>query len=102
MSDESRALLARVAVLTSLLTLGVASFPRPGLAAVGDQLGTITPTANTTVDNILADPVCGISGGSSIAIVQGSKLAKVDGALYPVLLAITCLDNTSLDKRSRV
>ncbi len=75
-------------------------------AAVGDSLRTITPTAATTVDNILVDPTCDVQGGTSMAIVQGSKLAGVDPVQYPVVLAMTCLDNggssAAVQRRSRV
>src|SRR5262245_7214552 len=68
---------------------------------VGGQLGlTITPTANTTVDGPSVDPSCGsgTQGGTSMAIVQSSKLANVDAdhlaTVPPVLLVASCLSNT--------
>ena len=58
--------------------------PETASAAVGDALRTITPTAATTVDNVLVDPTCDSQGGTSMAIVQGSKLAKVEPRVAPV------------------
>jgi hypothetical protein len=63
---------------------------------VGGQLQTITLTANTTVDGTSVDPTCSsMQGGTSMAIVQGSKLANVDSVLYPVLLVVSCLAGDS-------
>jgi hypothetical protein len=93
-----------------LLVLVTIGLPHAAPAAVGDALpGTpITPTAATTVDPGLGvvDPTCDSQGGTSMAIVQGSKLAGVDPVQYPVLLAISCLDNgggaTAVARRNRL
>lgn len=102
MSMGSRALLARVIFVSALLALVVVARPGAVLAAVGDALRTITPTPATTVDGTLVDPTCGNQGGTSIAIVQGRKLAGVNSLANPALLAITCLDNSDVTKRSTV
>jgi hypothetical protein len=94
--------LNRGAAVGFLLGLAWATFPPPASAAVGDALQTITPTAATTVDGTFVDPTCGNQGGTSIAIVQGRKLERVDFVEDPMLLAITCLDNSDVNKRSRV
>src|SRR5574341_1817336 len=91
----------RVTAMGSLLALVVVGLPGAVSAAVGGPLRTITPTG-ATIGGTFVDPTCGNQGGTSIAIVQGSKLAGVDAARYPVLLAITCLDNTDVTKRSQV
>jgi len=39
------------------------------------------------------DPTCGSQGGTSLALVRGSKLAGVDPVLYPIVLVVSCLDN---------
>ena len=95
MSGKSRALVSRLAVAGSLLAVVAIGLPRAAPAAVGDALpGTpITPTAATTVDGTFVDPTCDSQGGISMAIVQGSKLFKVDPVQFPVLLVISCLDN---------
>src|SRR5215475_13535806 len=110
MSVESRALLGRVIVASTLLALVVVHFPSAASAAVGDALRTITPTATgTTVDK---NPTCGTlnnQGGTSIAIVQGAKLIDASASAAdrtnllanPALLAITCLDS-DVNKRSTI
>ena len=103
----SRALLGRVAVVSSLLALVGTSLPDAASVAVGGvSLRTIIPTAATTVDNVIVDPTCDTQGGTSMAIVPGSKLAGVSSVKFPVLLAISCLDNggsaTAVQRRSRV
>src|SRR5262249_21732219 len=65
-------------------------------AAIGDAL---LPTPIIISDLVAT---CGNQGGTSLAIVPGRKLAGVDSVTYPVLLAITCLDNANVDIRSRV
>ncbi len=102
MSVGSRALLERVTIVSALLALAAVARPEAVGAAVGNSLRTITPTAATTVDGTVVDPTCGNQGGTSVAIVQGSKLDKVNAVTNPVLLAITCLDNSDVTKRSRV
>ena len=57
---------------------------------VGGALTTIVPTATGTP---FADPTCGFEGGTSLALVHGSKLAGVDPVLYPVVLVVSCLDS---------
>jgi hypothetical protein len=77
-----------------LLVLVILGLPGTVSAAVGGApLRTITPTAATTVDGAVVDPTCDTQGGTSMAIVPGSKLAGVSPSRYPVLLATSCLDN---------
>ena len=82
-----------------LVMVGVLVPLAPSLAHaafnVGAQLRTITitDTLQTTVDGTSVDPFCGSQGGTSMAVVQGSKLKNVDPVQYPVLLAMSCLDN---------
>src|SRR5574342_920973 len=76
-----------------LALVGAASPPAAHAAIGGPALRTITPTAATTVDNVFVDPTCDTQGGTSMAIVPGSKLALVDPVQHAVALAITCLDN---------
>src|SRR5262245_12506831 len=85
--------LSRGAAVAFLLGLAWATCPSPASAAVGGALRTITPATAA---------ICGPQGGTSIAIVPGRKLAGVDSVKYPVLLAITCLDNSDVSKRSQV
>jgi len=83
-------------VSVGFLLLLLASFlPTPVHAAfnVGAALRSITPAAAAA---------CGNQGGASMAVVQGSRLAGVDSIAYPVLLAITCLDSSDVNKRSTV
>lgn len=86
-------LLGRMTTLCSMLALAALGLPGAASAAVGDALRTITPAAAAS---------CGPQGGTSIAIVQGRKLAGVDSVTHPALLAITCLDNSDVNKRSQV
>jgi hypothetical protein len=82
------------------LTVVAAAVPPPGHAAwvnstgtqfqVGGQLFQITPTSAGTT---FADPSCGSQGGTSLALVQGLKLAQVDPVRYPLVLVVSCLDN---------
>ena len=55
---------------------------------------------------MLVDPTCDTQGGTSMAIVPGSKLDKVDPVEFPVLLAVSCLDNggssSAIARRARV
>jgi hypothetical protein len=107
MSMGSRALFERVIFLSTLLALIAVARPGPVSAAVGGSLlpMPIMPTTWTTVDGELVNPTCGTQnnqGGTSVAIVQGRKLAKVNAIKYPVLLAITCLDGSDVTKRARV
>src|SRR5215472_6832786 len=78
-----RALLGCVVIVAStLLALVLVHLPSVASAAVG---GVLRPLTLTVCDPALTN------GGTSIAIVQGSKLAGVNAVLNPVLLAITCL-----------
>ena len=104
-----------------LLAAIVCSFPSPSSAAwvnssatqfqVGGKLAEIVPTVVPTAPGIanvspfppLVDPTCGTQGGTSLALVRGSKLAGVDGVLYPIVLVVSCLDNGgSATTRSRL
>jgi hypothetical protein len=72
---------------------------------VGGKLTEIVPTLVSTAPGIatsptypaLVDPTCvstgGGQGGTSLALVRGSKLAGVDRSLYPIVLVVSCLDN---------
>src|SRR5215467_11013849 len=93
MSMGWRALLGRVIVASTLLVLVVVHLPSAASAAVGGALRTITPALAAQ---------CGIQGGTSVAIVQGSKLAGVNSVTSPVLLAITCLDSLNVTNRSTI
>jgi hypothetical protein len=104
--SNTRVLSVGVAVWFLLGVLG-AAFPPPARAAwvnadatvfdVGKafQFGTppnTTPTiVPTAVGTAFADPTCGV-GGTSLAVVQGLKLAGVDPSLYPTALVVSCLD----------
>ena len=69
-----------------------------GQFQVGGALHTITPTNAGTS---FVDPTC-FEGGTSLALVQGSKLAGVDPVLYPVVLVVSCLDSESATTRERL
>ena len=74
----------------------IASFIPPAHAQynVGAALKTFTTAAAAQ---------CGTLGGTSMAVVQGSRLAGVDSIRYPVVLAITCLDDAAdATKRSTI
>src|SRR5215510_13550878 len=90
MTMESRALLGRVIVASTLLALVAVHLPSAASAAVGGALRTLTPNVSPGVP--VCDPLL-TTGGTSIAIVQGRKLAGVNAVTYPVLLAITCLSS---------
>src|SRR6185369_151119 len=65
---------------------------------VGGKLAEIVPVLVSTAPGIanspaLVNPTCGTQGGTSLALVRGSKLAGVDPVLYPVVLVVSCLDN---------
>ena len=64
-----------------------------GQFQVGGALTTIVPTNDGTS---FASPTCGSEGGTSLALVHGSKLAGVDGVLNPVVLVVSCLDSGNL------
>ena len=105
-------------IITRSLRIGVAvgfllaaiscALPSPARAAwvnssatqfqVGGKLAEIVPTLVSTAPGIanspaLVDPTCGSQGGTSLALVRGSKLAGVDPVLYPIVLVVSCLDN---------
>ena len=76
---------------------------------VGGKLSEIVPTlASPTPPGVanspaLVDPTCGSQGGTSLALVRGSKLLGVDPVLYPIVLVVSCLDNGgSATTRSRL
>jgi len=74
---------------------------------VGGKLAEIVPTLVSTAPGIanssaLVNPTCGSQGGTSLALVRGSKLAGVDPVLYPVVLVVSCLDNGGATTRSRL
>src|SRR5215471_7114903 len=91
-----------------LLVVVSLAFPPPARAAwvnsaatqfqVGGKLAEFVPTLVSTAPGIanspaLVDPTCGSQGGTSLALVRGSKLAGVDPVLYPIVLVVSCLDN---------
>lgn len=75
---------------------------------VGGRLAEIVPQLVSTAPGIanaasLVDPTCGSQGGTSLALVRGSKLLGVDPVLYPIVLVVSCLDNGgSASNRSRL
>jgi hypothetical protein len=83
-----------------LVALLVPALPPPVHAAwvnstatqfqVGGKLSEIVPTAAGTS---FVDPTCGNQGGTSLALVRGSKLVGVDPVLFPLVLVVSCLDN---------
>ena len=87
-----------------LLGLISAATPAPAYADfnVGAQLWAITPTAAVTVDGTLIDPTCGSQGGTSLALVQGSKVAGISPFQHPVLPVVTCLDNGNVSIQNRL
>ncbi len=109
---STRVLSAGVAV-GFLLGLVWAAVPPPAHAVwnvggqfkVGGQLRAITPTATTLPDGTFVDPTCDTQGGTSLAIVQSSKLAGVDPTLG-IVLVVSCLDNggtaTAAARRARL
>src|SRR4030095_2938635 len=91
----------RVGVAVSFLVgvLGATSPPTAqaawvtaGQFTVGGQLRQIVPTAAGTS---FIDPTCGNQGGTSLALVQGLKLSAVDPVLHPLVLVVSCLDNSA-------
>jgi hypothetical protein len=89
--------LERVAVATFVLAVTATTFVSRADAAwvnagsfqVGGKITEIVPTAATG----FVDPTCGSQGGTSLAVVRGSKLAGVDPILFPIVLVVSCLDN---------
>src|SRR5712691_4341532 len=109
----------RIGVALGLLLAAIScAFPSPARAAwvnpstgqfqVGGRLAEIVPTLVSTAPGIanspaLVDPTCGSQGGTSLALVRGSKLAGVDPVLYPIVLVVSCLDKGgSATTRSRL
>jgi hypothetical protein len=97
----SSARASRVGVSIAFLCVMVSGFlPGPARAAwvngtatqfqVGGKITEIVPTAAGTS---FVDPTCGSQGGTSLALVRGSKLAGVDPVVFPVVLVVSCLDN---------
>src|SRR5215471_15714238 len=108
MTMGRRELLMRV-IFVLLLAMLTCALPSPSRAAwvdstatqfqVGGKLAEITPRLDLTAPGILnpnqlVNPTC-LAGGSSLALVRGSKLAGVDPVLYPVVLVVSCLDSGS-------
>src|SRR5215813_11412283 len=108
MTMGRRELLMRV-IFVLLLAMISCALPSPSRAAwvdstatqfqVGGKLAEITPRLDLTAPGIanpnqLVNPTC-LAGGSSLALVRGSKLAGVDPVLYPVVLVVSCLDTGS-------
>src|SRR5690348_8292293 len=109
MANRLLALRGRVAVAACLLATAAAILPSPARGVwvnpsatqfqVGGKLAEIVPTATTG----FVDPTCGTQGGTSLALVRGSKLAGVDPVLFPIVLVVSCLDNGgSAATRSRL
>jgi hypothetical protein len=69
-----------------------AAWVTAGQFTVGGQLRQIVPTAAGTS---FIDPTCGSQGGTSLALVQGLKLAGIDPVLHPLVLVVSCLDSTA-------
>jgi hypothetical protein len=75
---------------------------------VGGKLAEIVPQIVSTAPGIdtsttLVDPTCGTQGGTSLALVRGTKLANVSPIFYPIVLVVSCLDNGgSASVRSRL
>jgi hypothetical protein len=97
----SLGLLGRVAVVALLLaanTMTLASradaawaTANGGAFQVGGKLAEIVPTSAGTT---FVDPTCGSQGGTSLALVRGSKLVGLaDPVPFPVVLVVSCLDN---------
>jgi hypothetical protein len=111
-------ILSVAAVVSLLLGALAAALPSTSHAAwvdstgtqfqIGGKLAEIVPTLVSTAPGIanvpaLVNPACGTQGGTSLALVRGSKLVGVDPVLYPVVLVVSCLDNGgSATVRSRL
>src|SRR5262245_41063983 len=101
------------AVVGFLLVVVSLAFPPPARAAwvnstatqfqVGGKLAEIVPTLVSTAPGIatsptypaLVNPTCGSQGGTSLALVRGSKLAGVNSLWYPIVLVVSCLDSNA-------
>src|SRR5262245_38367720 len=93
-----------VLVAVGFLLAGLApGFPSMAHAAWVNNAGTqfqvggaLTPTivpALPTPAGTFVDPTCGVQGGTSLALVQGLKVAGVDPIRNPLVLVVSCLDN---------
>ena len=97
---RSRRVLSVRVLVGFLLAVASLAFPPPARAAwvdstgtkfqVGGQLRQIVPNAAGT---LFPNPAC--SSGTSLALVQGLKLAGVDPVLYPLVLVVSCLDTNT-------
>jgi hypothetical protein len=92
-----------------LLAMISCALPSPSRAAwvdsaatqfqVGGKLAEIVPTVVSGAPGIanspaLVDPTCVSQlGGTSLALVRGTKLFGVDPVVYPIALVVSCLDN---------
>src|SRR5215468_11023103 len=88
-----------------LIVLGILPAPARGAWVnstatqfqVGGKLAEIVPTLVSTAPGIatsptypaLVDPTCGSQGGTSLALVKGSKLAGVNSLWYPIVLVVS-------------
>jgi hypothetical protein len=80
-----------LAMLAAIPPHAEAVWVNGGQFQVGGALITIVPTnAGTT----FVAPTC-VQGGTSLAVVQGVKLAGVDPVLHPSALAVSCLDTNA-------
>ena len=91
-----------------LLAMISCALPSPSRAAwvnssatqfqVGGKLAEIVPTLVSTpaIPNSppLVNPTCS-QGGTSLALVRGSKLAGVDPVLFPIVLVVSCIDSNA-------
>jgi hypothetical protein len=98
-----------IRIALSFLVVAIAcTLPSPSRAAwvnsnatqfqVGGKLTEIVPTLVSTAPGIansppLVNPSCGTQGGTSLALVRGSKLAGVDPVAYPIAVVVSCLDS---------
>jgi hypothetical protein len=106
---SSTRVLSAGAAVALFLTMVAAASPPPARAAWVNSTGTqfqvggalqfvianqvTTTIVPTAVGTLFADPTCGSQGGTSLALVQGIKLAAVDPVLNPLVLVVSCLDN---------
>ena len=80
MSVRATSRVSRAIIVAAVLLLAVVTAPRQGQAATGEILQTVT-LVGTAAD-------CGSAEGTSVALVQGSKVGFPQ---YPVLLVTTCI-----------
>jgi hypothetical protein len=107
----SRVRVLSIGVFLGLLfAIGSWVAPSPARAAWVNSTGTqfqvggqLTETVPTAAGTTFTDPTCGSQGGTSLALVPGTKVAGVDSVLHPVVLVVSCLDNGgSATVRSRL